>query len=80
MNFYIRNLTCNGTRFFIIENLENPRTGFSSVGSYELSRVNNAVLKDNNAIVKSLQEYGLESKFMGSIIKSETRFLLLGWN
>ena len=80
MEFYIKNLTYNGTRFFVLQKTEDSETGFKKVESYEGTRVNNASPADNRWIVKSLQEIVLESKFAGRIIKSEIRFLMMGWN
>ena len=70
----------NGTRFFVLQKLENSGAGFKTVESYERAPLNNTSSADNKSIVKSLQEIDLESKFVESIIKSEIRFLLLGWN
>ncbi len=81
MEFYIKNMAYNGTRFFLLQKLENSGAGFRTVESYERTPVNNTSPEYNKSIVvKSLQEFGLESKFVESIIKSEIRFLLLGWN
>ena len=81
MEFYIKNMAYNGTRFFVLQKLKNSGAGFKTVESYERTPVNNISPQDNKLIVvKSLQEIGLESKFAESIIKSEVRFLLLGWN
>lgn len=71
----------SGTRFFVLQKLKNSEAGFKTVESYERTPVNKILPEYNKSIVvKSLQEFGLESKFVESIIKSEIRFLLLGWN
>jgi hypothetical protein len=80
MEFYVKNMTCNGTRFFVLQKPENSGDGFRTVESYEINPAINTPSLDKKMIVKSLQEYGLELKFTESIIKSEIRFRLIGWN
>jgi hypothetical protein len=80
MKFYVKNRTYNGTRFFVLQPVENNSIGYGTVEECEADFVNIILTEDKILMVKSLQEYELESKFVGSIIKSEVRFLILGWN
>jgi hypothetical protein len=78
MKIYIKNIECQGTRFFVIQNQGN--LGYNTFKLDKMNSVNDLSSADKEEIVKSLQENILESKFAGSIIKSEIRFLLFGWN
>jgi hypothetical protein len=39
MKFYVKNMTDHGTRFFVLQNLENPGFGFKTFESYGINPV-----------------------------------------
>jgi hypothetical protein len=80
MKSHIKNIECQGSRFFVLQDMENLEFGFEKFELSEIKVAEDLSPAEKKIIVRSLQEYGLESKLAGSIIRSEIRYLLLGWN
>ena len=77
MKIFIKNMVCNGTRFFVIEELEGLGITYSTFKSGVIDLVEDLSRADRKKLDLSMQQYGLELKFSESDIISRIRHAFL---
>jgi hypothetical protein len=73
MKIFIKNMVCNGTRSYVIQELEELGFKYSTFESGEIDFVKDLSKSDKNKIDQSLQKYGLELSFGKTSLVSKIR-------
>ena len=78
MKIFIKKMVCNGTRSYVIQELEELGFKYSTFESGEIDFVKELSKSDKNKIDQSLQKYGLELSFekRGFVSKIRLGFLI----
>jgi hypothetical protein len=77
MKIFIKNMVCNGTRFFVIKELERLGITYNTFKSGVIDLVEDLSRADRKKLDLSMQQYGLELKFSESDILSRIRHAFL---
>jgi hypothetical protein len=73
MKIYIKNMVCNGTKSFVIQELEELGFKYNTFESGEIDFVKDLSRSDKSKIDQSLQKYGLELSFEKTNLVSKIR-------
>jgi hypothetical protein len=73
MKIFIKNMVCNGTRSYVIQELEELGFKYNTFESGEIDFVKDLSKSDKNKIDQSLQKYGLELSFGKTSLVSKIR-------
>jgi hypothetical protein len=73
MKIYIKNMVCNGTKSFVIQELEELGFKYNTFESGEIDFVKDLSRSDKSKIDQSLQKYGLELSFEKTSLVSKIR-------
>ncbi|MGC1391992.1 MAG: hypothetical protein WA816_13230 [Bacteroidales bacterium] len=77
MKIYIKNMVCLGTRFFVIQELKGLGFKYNSFESGEIDFEDNLSRAEKKKLYQSMQQYGLELKFVESDLLSKIRYSFL---
>jgi hypothetical protein len=73
MKIFIKNMVCNGTKSFVIQELEELGFKYNTFESGEIDFVKDLSKSDKSKIDQSLQKYGLELSFEKTNLVSKIR-------
>ena len=73
MKIFIKNMVCNGTKSFVIQELEELGFKYNTFESGEIDFVKDLSRSDKSKIDQSLQKYGLELSFEKTSLVSKIR-------
>ena len=73
MKIFIKNMVCNGTKSFVIQELEELGFKYNTFESGEIDFVKDLSRSDKSKIDQSLQKYGLELSFEKTNLVSKIR-------
>lgn len=77
MKIFIKNMVCNGTRSFVIKELEGLGITYNTFKSGVIEIVEDLSRADRKKLDQSMQQYGLELKFIESNVLSRIRHAIL---
>jgi hypothetical protein len=77
MKIFIKNMVCQGTRFFVIKELEELGISYSTFKSGVIDLVEELSKSDRIKLDESMKQYGLELKFSESDVLSRIRHTFL---
>jgi hypothetical protein len=73
MKIFIKNMVCNGTRSFVIKELEGLGITYNTFKSGVIDLVEDLSRADRKKLDLSMKQYGLELKFSESDVLSRIR-------
>jgi hypothetical protein len=77
MKIYIKNMVCQGTKLFVLHELDNLGIAFRSFGLGEIDLDEDLSLDEIKKLDNSLRKYGLEIIFSNSLLVSRIREAVL---
>jgi hypothetical protein len=77
MKIFIKNMVCQGTRSFVIKELEELGISYRTFKSGVIDLVEDLSKSDRIKLDESMQQYGLELKFSESDVLSRFRHAFL---